>query len=159
VPGVILVVGFLACCFGSHGGGGCSVPSYGTGLVNMVESFIDENATMSATDDETAISTDNVVEESDDNYDDNDYVDDNDDNDSNYQNHPQIVQRPLHVNRQSSRDGVYDNWPKSECFRVCRDGTTDIITFKKIAHENISREIFPTVMSAAKDAIYKLNWI
>ena len=36
----------------------------------MVESFIGENATMSATDDETAISTDNVVEESDYDYDD-----------------------------------------------------------------------------------------
>jgi hypothetical protein len=32
VLGVILVVGFLACCFGSYGGGGCSIPSYGTGL-------------------------------------------------------------------------------------------------------------------------------
>ena len=87
--------------------------SFDTISVYIVESFIDKNATMSATDDKTAISTDNVVEESDDNYDDNDYVDDNDDNDSNYQNHQQIVLRPLHVNRQSSRDGVYDNWPKS----------------------------------------------
>ena len=84
--------------------------------VYIVESFIDKNATMSATDDKTEISTDNVVEESDDYYDDNDYVDDDDDNDSNYQNHPQIVLRPLPVNRQSSRDGVYDIWPKSECF-------------------------------------------
>ncbi len=105
--------------------------SFDTISVYIVESFIDENATMSATDDKTAISTDNVVEESDDYYDDNDYVDDNDDNDSNYQNHPQIVLRPLHVNRQSSRDGVYDIWPKSECFEVCRDGTAGIITFKK----------------------------
>ena len=36
----------------------------------MVESFIEKNATMSATDDKTAISTDNVVEESDYDYDD-----------------------------------------------------------------------------------------
>ena len=90
--------------------------SFDTISVYIVESFIDKNATMSATDDKTEISTDNVVEESDDYYDDNDYVDDNDDNDSNYQNHPQIVLRPLPVNRQSSRDGVYDIWPKSECF-------------------------------------------
>ena len=64
----------------------------------MVESFIGENATMSATDDETAISTDNVVEESDYDYDDDNYVNDNDDDDSNYQNHPQIVLTPLPVN-------------------------------------------------------------
>ena len=64
----------------------------------MVESFIDENATMSATGNKTAISTDNVVEESDYDYDDDNYVNDNDDDDSNYQNHPQIVLTSLPVN-------------------------------------------------------------
>ena len=63
---------------------------------------------------------------------------------------------------------LIDNHPEMEYtttglnHSVSKSVVMELLTLslsKKIARENISREMFPTVMNTAEDAIYQLNWI
>ena len=61
--------------------------------------------------------------------------------------------------RDRNQKAVTGNGQEQEFIRICRNESSAVFTLKKITHDQVTREMFPSQMSAAEEALFKLNWM